>query len=118
MLVNPGKKELHMVRYRRLTLMEREELSRMLAAGYSLRATGQVLGRAPSTLSRELSRHHVSPLTYRAVRAHERARRWAHHPRKPRKLAVQLRLRTAVLTRSEEHTSELQSRSDLVCRLL
>ena len=86
-----------MARYRRLTLMEREELSRMLAAGYSLRATGQVLGRAPSTLSRELSRHHVSPLTYRAVRAHERARRWAHHPRKPRKLAVQLRLRTAVL---------------------
>src|SRR5438128_1066159 len=87
-----------MARYRRLILMEREELSRILAAGYSLRATGQVLGRAPSTLSRELSRHHVSPLTYRAVRAHERARRWAHHPRKPRKLAVQLRLRTAVLT--------------------
>lgn len=28
-----------MGRYRRLTLMEREELSRMLAAGYSLRAT-------------------------------------------------------------------------------
>jgi hypothetical protein len=28
-----------MVLYRRLTLMEREELSRMLAAGYSLRAT-------------------------------------------------------------------------------
>ena len=46
-----------MARYRRLTLMEREELSRMLAAGYSLRATGQALSRAPSTLSRELSRH-------------------------------------------------------------
>src|SRR5213594_2837296 len=97
-----------MARYRRLTLMEREELSRMLAAGYSLRATGQVLGRAPSTLSRELSRHHVSPLTYRAVRAHERARRWAHHPRKPRKLAVQLRLRTAVLTRLAQRWSPEQ----------
>src|SRR2546421_6463684 len=31
--------------------------------------------------------------------------------------AERLHLRTAVL-RSEEHTSELQSRSDLVCRLL
>ena len=87
-----------MARYRRLHLMEREELSRMLAAGYSLRATAQVLGRAPSTLSRELTRHRVSALTYRAVRAHERARRWAHHPRKPRKLAVQPRLRAAVFT--------------------
>src|SRR5437660_10940737 len=85
-----------MARYRRLTLMEREEVSRMLAAGYSLRATGQALNRAPSTLSRELSRHHASPVTYRAVRAHQRARRWAHRPRKPRKLAVLPPLRTAV----------------------
>ena len=87
-----------MARYRRLRLMEREELSRMLAAGYSLRAIGQALSRAPSTLSRELSRHHASPVTYRAVRAHQRAHRWAQRPRKPRKLAVQPRLRTAVFT--------------------
>jgi hypothetical protein len=45
----------------RLSLMEREELSRMLAAGYSLRATAQVLHRAPSTLSRELIRHRPAP---------------------------------------------------------
>ena len=87
-----------MERYRRMSLMEREELSRMLAAGYSLRATGRALGRAPSTVSRELARQHASPLTYRAVPAHQRAQRWAHHPRKPRKLAVQPRLRTAVFT--------------------
>ncbi len=87
-----------MAQYRRLSLLEREELSRMLAAGYSLRATGQALSRAPSTLSRELARQHASPVTYRAVRAHERAQRWAHQPRKPRKLAVQPRLRTAGLT--------------------
>jgi len=36
-----------MARYHRLSLMEREELSRMLAAGYSLRATAQALKRAP-----------------------------------------------------------------------
>ena len=87
-----------MGRYRRLTFMEREELSRSLAAGYSLRATGQALRRAPSTLSRELSRQPASLVTYRAVRAHQRAHRWAHRPRKPRKLAVQPRLRTAVFT--------------------
>lgn len=87
-----------MALYRRLTLMEREELSRMLAAGYSLRATAQALQRAPSTVSRELARHRACPLTYRAVPAHQRAHRWAHRPRKPRKLAVHRRLRRAVLT--------------------
>ncbi len=87
-----------MSRYRRLSLREREELSRMLAAGSSLQATGQALGRAPSTLSRELARHHASPATYRAVPAQQRAQRWAHRPRKRRKLAVQPRLRRAVFT--------------------
>jgi transposase, IS30 family len=82
--------------YRRLTLMEREEFSRMLAAGYSLRRTARAMQRAPSTLSRELTRHRTSPATYRAVPAHQRAQRWAHHPRKLRKLALQPRLRTIV----------------------
>ncbi|MSR24106.1 MAG: IS30 family transposase [Nitrospiraceae bacterium] len=87
-----------MERYRRLSLMEREELSRLLAVGASLRAAGQALTRAPSTLSRELARQHASPVTYRAVLAHHRAQCQAHHPRKPRTLAVQPRLRTAVFT--------------------
>jgi IS30 family transposase len=43
-------------------------------------------------------RHRTSPATYRAVPAHQRAQRWAHRPRKPRKLAVDRRLRRAVLT--------------------
>ena len=87
-----------MAQYHRLSLVEREELSRMLAAGSSLRAIGQTLSRAPSTLSRELARQHASPVTYRAVAADQRAQRWAHQPRKPRKLAIQPRLRTAVFT--------------------
>lgn len=86
-----------MERYRRLSLMEREELSRMLAAGNSLRAAAQAMQRAPSTLSRELTRHRTSPVTYRAVLAHQRTQRWAHQPRKPRKLVVHARLRAAVL---------------------
>lgn len=86
-----------MARYQRLSLMEREELSRMLAAGYGLRATAQVLHRAPSTLSRERTRHRASPVPYRAVPAHHRAQRRAHHPRTLRKLALQPQLRAAVL---------------------
>lgn len=62
-----------MAQYQRLDLMEREELSRMLAAGHSLRAVAQAIQRAPSTLSRELMRHRTSPTTYRAVPAHHRA---------------------------------------------
>jgi IS30 family transposase len=77
--------------------MEREELSRMLAVGASLRATAYHMGRAPSTLARELARHRMSPQTYRAVAAHQRARRRAHQLRKPRKLAVQPRLWAAVV---------------------
>lgn len=94
--------------YHRLTLMEREELSRMFAAGYSLRATAHALQRAPSTLSRELTRHRTSPVTYRAVPAHQRATRWAHQPRNPRKLAADLRLRRAVLARLAQRWSPEQ----------
>ena len=36
-----------MAQYRRLNIMEREELSRMLAAGNSLRATTQALQQSP-----------------------------------------------------------------------
>ena len=86
-----------MAHYQRLSLMEREELSRMLATGHSLRAVAQAIQRAPRTLSRELTRHRTSPATYRAVPAHQRAQRRAHQPRKPRTLVVHTRLRAAVL---------------------
>src|SRR5262245_23072966 len=39
----------------RLSLAEREEISRGLAAGLSLRAIAAGLGRAPSTISREVA---------------------------------------------------------------
>ena len=97
-----------MSRYRRLTLTEREELSRMLATGGSLRQIGAALGRAPSSLSRELTRHHASRVTYRAVAAHRRAQRWAAQPRNPRKLAVTPRLRDTVLTLLTQHWSPEQ----------
>src|SRR3989440_9514507 len=41
-----------------------------------------------------------------------------HKLQKLSKMQQSLSLRLLILIRSEEHTSELQSRSDLVCRLL
>jgi IS30 family transposase len=61
-----------------LSLVEREEISRGVAAGESLRVLARRLGRAPSTLSRELNRN-GGPSGYRAHRADraawQRARR-------------------------------------------
>ncbi len=42
---------------RQLSLVEREEISRGVAAGESLRVVAHRLGRAPSTLSREVARN-------------------------------------------------------------
>src|SRR5512142_3325283 len=42
---------------RALRLEEREEISRGIAAGHSIRQIARTLGRAPSTVSRELKGH-------------------------------------------------------------
>ena len=97
-----------MSRYHRLSLMEREELSRMVATGASLRTIARALHRWPSSLSRELARHAPSRMTYRAVRAHACARRCAQQPRHPRKLARCPRLRRAVFTLLAQHWSPEQ----------
>jgi IS30 family transposase len=58
-----------------LTLAEREEISRGLAGGLSLRAIGAQLGRAASTISREVERN-GGGAQYRASAADQRA--WQH----------------------------------------
>ena len=67
----------------RLSAVEREEISRGLAAGHSLRAVARCLGRAPSTISREVAagggREH-----YRAHEAHQSARVRARRPKVPK----------------------------------
>ena len=55
-----------------LTMEERESISRALAAGEALRAMAQRLGRAPSTISREIARN-AGPNRYRALDADARA---------------------------------------------
>ncbi len=69
----------------RLSLAEREEISRGLAAGESLRRIAGGLGRAPSTVSREVAANGGAS-RYRACAADRRALGLAHR-RKPAKLA-------------------------------
>jgi transposase, IS30 family len=82
-----------------LTLAEREEISRGLVAGRSVRSMANALGRAPSTVSREISRN-GGLRCYRAEAADSRAWRRALRP-KPCKLAMHGELRQAVATKLE-----------------
>ncbi len=79
---------------RHLTLLEREEISRGVAAGESLRTIAGRLGRAASTVSRELARND-GRLRYRAHRADRAAWQRARRPQ-PCKLATNPMLRQAV----------------------
>lgn len=63
--------------YQRLSLSEREEISRMLALGHSLRSVSRKLDRQPSSISREVRLGNCNRNTYRAVTAEHRARRRA-----------------------------------------
>ena len=77
-----------------LTLSEREEISRGLAADQSVRSVARLLGRSASTVSRELSRNGGYDC-YRAARADARAWDRAGRPKRC-KLANSPRLRQAV----------------------
>ncbi|WP_136799483.1 IS30 family transposase [Desulfosediminicola ganghwensis] len=67
-----------------LTLFEREEISRGIAASHSIRCIARHLGRPASTVSREIKRHGGSQ-AYRAVNADKNAWDSARRP-KPCKL--------------------------------
>ncbi|HWT80344.1 MAG TPA: IS30 family transposase [Candidatus Methylomirabilis sp.] len=82
------------VNERHLSLAEREEISRGLAAGLSLRSIAHELGRTPSTVSREVNANGGRG-GYRAVVAEGAARRRAKRP-KVAKLARCRRLRAKV----------------------
>ena len=79
-----------MARYRRLTLDEREELSRGLAQGLNYRVLAEQLGRSASTIWREVRRNCHGGGSYRAADAQRQAagrrarcyrRRLDHHER-------------------------------------
>jgi IS30 family transposase len=79
---------------RALTTIEREEISRDLAQGRSLRAISRTLGRAPSTISREVARNH-GRVAYRAATADREAWRRTRRPKRCR-LAMHPALRRVV----------------------
>ena len=79
---------------RQLSMAEREEICRGLAAGESCRGIAVRLGRAPSTITREISRH-GGRSSYRALRADRAAWRAALRP-KTSKLAARPELRVVV----------------------
>ena len=62
---------------------EREELSRGVAQGESLRSVARRLGRAPSTISREIRRH-GGTIAYRASTAEAAAWQRARRPKRCR----------------------------------
>jgi IS30 family transposase len=68
-----------------LTIHEREEISRGIAAGHAARSIARRLGRAASSISREIARN-GGRTDYRAQTAKARAQRRARRP-KPAKLA-------------------------------
>ena len=79
---------------RTLSLAEREEISRSLAGGESMRRIALHLGRAPSTISREIRRH-GGALGYRATTADKGAWDSARRPKRCR-LALRAALRNVV----------------------
>lgn len=89
-----------------LSTGEREEISRGLAAGDSLRVIAGRLGRQPSTVSREVARH-GGRARYRAEAADRRAWRNAHRP-KLCKLARVPELRALVAAKLAEEWSPEQ----------
>jgi len=78
-----------------LTLAQREEIALGRARGDSIRAIAAIIGRSPSTVSRELRRNADGLGRYRATSAHALAYHRASRP-KPAKLLTNLRLRSMV----------------------
>jgi IS30 family transposase len=89
-----------------LTLAEREEISRGLVHGHSLRRIACSLGRAPSTVGREIARNGGSG-PYRAAASDRRAWDRARRPKRC-KLAVHDQLRQAVAAKLERNWSPEQ----------
>ncbi|MDP9479008.1 MAG: IS30 family transposase [Actinomycetota bacterium] len=89
-----------------LTLAEREEISRGLATGESLRAIATRLGRPASTVCREVNRN-GGRRNYRAQKAEERALKGARRPKRCL-LAIDDRLRDLVAAKLEADWSPQQ----------
>ncbi len=64
-----------MINYKRLSDLEREEISRLLSQKCSLSYIAKQLGRYTSTISREVKRGGSNKYCYRAIKAQNKAKR-------------------------------------------
>ena len=87
-------------------MAEREDVSRALVAGHSIRAIAAALGRAPSTISREIRRNGGAE-RYRASNADQAAWDRAHRP-KTCKLALHPALAKRVADKLQQQWSPQQ----------
>lgn len=102
-------------KYGRLTESEREEISRMLAQGISIRGIALGVRRHVSTISREVRKGSSNRYTYRAVRSQRRARRRAGGRRQgKRKLRLNTRLRHFVEKKLKQRWSPEQIAQALI----
>lgn len=91
-----------------LTLEEREDISRLLAAGLSFGDIGKELDRDKSTVYREVSRLGMNRRTYRAIRAHNDALRKKEAQGRKNILATNARLRDYVFKKLRDRWSPMQ----------
>src|ERR1700730_4087356 len=101
-----------------LTVVEREDISRGLASGSSIRDIAKDLERAASTVSREVARHGGRP-EYRAQQADQRAWNSALRPKRCL-LAIHVKLRKVVASKlildwSPEQISGFRQLCSVIC---
>lgn len=86
--------------YKRLSLKEREEISRLLAAKQNFSEIARALGRNKSTISREIRKGGCNKYTYRAVKAEKRAKRRASRRKLgKRKILLEQKLKSYIFAK-------------------
>jgi len=104
-----------MIKYNRISFFEREEISRNIALGLSLRAIAYSLNRAPSSISREIRQSKVIEIKYyRAIFAQQQSNKTRHKLRKNRKLVNNALLRKFVLSHLAKNWSPEQIAKRLI----
>jgi len=104
-----------MIKYHRISFFEREEISRQIALGSSLRTIAAILNRAPSSISREIQLSGVCESKYyRAIFGQGQSNKMRHKLRKNRKLANNALLRKIVLSHLTRNWSPEQIAKRLI----
>lgn len=99
--------------YHRLSILEREEISRELAKGNFFNKIAELLKRNRSTISREVAAGGASRYAYRALRANRRAKRKARKRHYGNKIAANSKLKRYVLRKLQLFWSPKQIEKEL-----